>query len=63
MKKKKIEKKNGRGPIGPDLTPAQGPNSFGPGAESPLMNFESWKLVPTMETIANLTHIPDLLVY
>ena len=40
-KKKKKKKKTGRGPIGPDLTPAPGPISFGPGAKSPLINFES----------------------
>ena len=50
----------GQGPIRPDLTRAWGTISFGPGAESPLITFESWKFVPTMETIANPTHIPDL---
>ena len=63
LKKRWKKKKTGQGPIGPDLTPARGPNSFGPGAESPLINFESWKFVPTMETVANPIHIPDLVEY
>ena len=41
--------KTGRSPIGPDLTWARGLISFGPGADSPLINFESWKIVPTMD--------------
>ena len=39
----------GSGPIGSNLIWARGPISFQPGAESPLINFESSKFVPTMD--------------